>query len=213
VPKTSKSKNKRYSFTWREEDGGDGKRYEVRAENDIEAGKEIEKKKEKLRNSNKVLNKNTTVKQWSERWLEVHKKGVLGQTEYQRLGYMIKNHIVEHIGSMRVCDVKLTDLQGVLNLQMGYSESQANKVRIAIKSMFRAAYDEKLCADDPAARLKMVKAKKTIGHRALTLTERKAVLALAFGMLVSGLQSLNDVVEGARTHTVAPSAASAAPQR
>lgn len=154
------------------------KRYSVQAKNEIELGKKIAAKIKELEDGSITINKNTTVKKWSEEWLETYKKGTVGLATYKYIETIVNNKIVSEIGTRRLKDIKSIHLQKILNDQTGNSKSYISKVKSTIRQIFSEAVANKLITDNPAERLKMPKSNDGT-HRALTDKERKFILELA----------------------------------
>ena len=119
----------------------------------------------------------TTVYEWAQRWLFVYKANA---TAVQKAHYTAKvNHdILPKIGDMRMCDVRASHLQEILNCYAGGKLETVKKIRGAIKQLFSDAELEGIIDRNPAARLELPSlTEKT--RRPLTLLEKIAVFEVA----------------------------------
>lgn len=155
----------------------DGIRYKVRGATEEEAVKKKLKKLEELEAGR--IDSSSTVKQWSETWLETYVKprGLI-PASYRMYEDTLNNAILPAIGKMKMNKVTALHLQKVMNTRAGMSFSHASKLRIVLKSMFRQAWLNRLIPFDPAADLQMPKTTKG-KHRSLTAEERDALLKFA----------------------------------
>lgn len=119
----------------------------------------------------------TTVDQWAEKWLESYKKPAVSAKEYKNVSGLFKNHILPHIGHCILADVKQYQLQAIMNLQHGKSKSMTQKIRDAVRQLFRKAVQGGLIIDDPAEFIEMPKT-VTKPRRPLTPEESDAVVKL-----------------------------------
>lgn len=156
----------------------EGKQFCVRARNEKDLLEKVVIKRKALEDGNIIMRNTTTVKRWSEEWLETYKKGAVGLATYRLYQINLKNHIIPVIGNMRLRDVKPIHLQKILNNRIGHSKTHINKIRQLLCQLFKAAKKNQLIPIDPSEELVMPKA--TDGtNRALTDYERKCILKLA----------------------------------
>lgn len=155
----------------------DGHRYHVTGKSESELYIAVGKLMQRLERGEIGLNKNTTVKKWSEEWLETYKKGNMTPKSYDTYTQKLNGYILPVIGSMRLKDVKDVHLQRILNDQRGKSFSHLSKLRMVMAQMFGRAVQSRLIMYNPAADLILPENKKT-SHRSLNDLERAAVLAV-----------------------------------
>lgn len=155
----------------------DGRRYEVVGATEEEA---ILKKAAKLRELEAgQLTSSSTVRQWSQIWLETYVKprGMTAKS-YRMYTDILDNVILPAIGGMKLRQVSDIQLQKIVNSRQELSSSTVIKTRMVLRAMFKRAVNSRLIAFDPAADLTLPKAKKG-GHRSLTAVERAALLKVA----------------------------------
>ncbi len=155
----------------------DGRRYEVVGKDEEDA---ILKKADKLRELEAGrMTSSSTVRQWSQLWLETYVKP-RGMTpkSYRMYTDVLDNVILPAIGSMKLRQVTDIHLQKIVNARSGLSSSTVIKTRMVLRAMFKKAASIRLIAYDPSADLTLPKAKKG-GHRSLTASERAALLKVA----------------------------------
>lgn len=154
----------------------EGKKFQIRADNLTELGKKIALKEQEVKSGTLILSGNTTLRQWADKCISTYKTN---QNEKTREVYIRRvNHcILEHLGQMRLQDIKPINCQEVLNMQIGKSKTHINDVFYAFKFLFRHALSNGLIAKDPTTDL--VKPQGTsYPRRALTRVERTAFIAV-----------------------------------
>lgn len=155
-----------------------GKRYYVRGKNEREALKKLVQLEKNLESGVKNLNEKTTVKKWAEEWMDVYvKPRDITQKSADMYQQKLSRYILPEIGSMKISDVKDTQLQKILN-GANTSWSTAQKVKITLQAMFKQARKSRLIIFDPSEDLSAPKAPKGT-HRSITGQERKAILEVA----------------------------------
>jgi integrase len=116
-----------------------------------------------------------TVKQWSDRWMELYKKPAVGASTIANTLSLLNNHILPRIGHLNISDVRQFHLQEIMNLQAGKSKSNTQKIQGVLKQLFEKAKQGGLIVDSPAEFLELPKT-VTNPRRALTSEERNAVI-------------------------------------
>lgn len=154
-----------------------GKRYSVYADSEMELGQKYGKKMRDLENGTEVINGNMSLNTWAIKCIDTYKTGQKPVTRKKYLS-RVKCCILSQIGPMPISEITPMDLQDVLNLQQGKSKTQINEVYQAIRFLFRHAVENHLRADDPTLYLQKPVGSHS-GRRALTETERDAVMAVA----------------------------------
>lgn len=156
----------------------EGKRYHVRGGTEPELYMNYARMLSDLEQGVRRLDKDTTVRQWSEEWLEVYKKGKITQKSYDTYPQKLDGYILPAIGRMKLKDVTDVHLQRLMNEQEGKSFSHCTKVRMVLREMFGQAVQSRILTYDPARKLKLPTYAKG-ERRSLTAAERSAVLAVA----------------------------------
>lgn len=113
-----------------------------------------------------------TVAEYAGRWIKVYKAEVSLKT-YNGYAHFI-NVLCQQIGSMRMRDVVLSDIQSVFNARIGYSRSDINHFVQTIHALFRTAQIDHVTIDDPTLGAKSPKGVSG-SHRALEPWERDVV--------------------------------------
>ena len=156
----------------------DGKRHYVYGRSEREAVKKLRDLEKELYTNGQKLDGNTTVKKWSEEWIEVYVKPkditAKSLAMYQQ---KLDNYILPAIGAMRLQDVRDTHLKKLLN-KSNSSKSTAQKVKIVLQAMFKQARKSRLISYDPAEDLELPKAPAGKRH-SITDYERKNILEVA----------------------------------
>ena len=169
-----------------------GKRHYAEGKTEAEAQEKLEKKRRAVDRGLVGHSGKMEVSKWAAEWLKVYvapkvrepgaakRRGSMTKKSYLMYEEKLKGHILPEIGKMRIGKVTETDLQRVMNLQAGKSDSHAKKVMLVIKGMFRKAYRVGVIERDPSEEISMPNT--SIGRRrSLTEYERKVMLEVASG--------------------------------
>lgn len=135
--------NYRTSFTF------EGKRYYVYADTEQELIAKVALKRKDLEENRVAIDSSMTVQEWAEIAIPTYKTK---QSEITRQKYLqrVRHNVLEHIGSMKLKDVKPIMLQRTLNYTQGCSQRHINEVAQIIKFLFSTAYDNGMLRDDPS---------------------------------------------------------------
>ncbi len=150
-----------------------GKRYDVKAHSKKELRQKMDARRKKAESEAPAFDNTLTVRAWGECAIEQYKTN---QKEITRRKFVqrVDHCIFEHIGSMRLVDVRPIHCQTVINLQTGRSKTQINEVYNALRFIFRTALENGFIAQNPADHI--VKPTGYKNHRrALTDQERDLV--------------------------------------
>lgn len=155
-----------------------GHRYYVYAKTEREARRKLVALQAELEANGARLDGTTTVKKWSQDWMEVYVKSrditAKSAAMYRQ---KLDKYILPEIGAMRLCDVRDVHLKRLLN-KANSSYSTAQKVRIVLQAMFKQARKSRLIPYDPSEDLELPKAPKGTRH-SISETLRAAILAVA----------------------------------
>lgn len=157
----------------------EGKRYYAYGKTQREADRAADKRLEELETNARRITGSTTVEEWSLKWLEDYKQGVVGQAWYDDMNSLIRNHIVPEIGPMRIRDVRPMHLTRLLNKHVDMSDSHMHKLIIVLKQIFDAAEENDLIGKDPAKRIKPPQKPEKHTYRTITDQERDLTLRTA----------------------------------
>lgn len=169
----------------------DGKQYVVTGKTEQEAAEKLALKKEAVRRAELTTGANYTVEKWAETWLETYikpkvrqpgapkKKGTMTQKSYQMYESKVHDYIIPVLRGKKMRSVTDTMLQNVMNRYANISESQAQKLRIVLRSMFSQAAYSRVIPYDPSVRITLPAAKPTKKRRSLTPEEQEILLKVA----------------------------------
>lgn len=156
-----------------------GHRYERKSQkSQRDADRKADALKLQLERGEIGISSNMTVKAWAKEWLEVYKKPIIGESQYQRYNGIIKNIIIPAIGSRPLNTIKDIELQKIVNNRAGKSKSDLKKLRDTLRSIFRRAHAAGLIPKNPTEYLELPPAKEGT-HRNITKYEREKILSLA----------------------------------
>ena len=152
----------------------EGKRYYIHADTEAQYGEKKAMLLRDLKEGKIAVNGNMLVKHWAQQCIDTYKTG---QKDITRKKYIQRvNHcILEHIGDMRLKDVKPVHCQQVLNRQKGNSKFQINEVHNALNFIFGKAVTNKLIVSNPAQDLVKPQGTKK-SWRAITEYEREHIV-------------------------------------
>lgn len=154
-----------------------GKRYDIKAKTQKELAAKVYAKKKEIEEGSAVVNPDTSVEKWLEKWLETYKKKTVGEATYKNYVTYTKT-IINHVGYMKLKDVKDVNLQEILNSLEGHSRSHILKVKQTMEQAFDKAKKNKLIFINPADDLEMVVSEDGNG-RSITDKEREIILKVA----------------------------------
>jgi integrase len=126
------------------------KKLQISALSEEEMWKKYFEMKQKLERGEIVPNKNTTVRQWAERWLEMEKRPAVKKSTYYNIESLVRIEVIDNIGQMQISCVKREDLQKILNGRSGKSFSHLSKMKNYIIEIFNAAERDELIIKNPS---------------------------------------------------------------
>jgi len=178
---------KMYTSTFRFE----GKKYFCRSsKSQREADKKAILKKADLEAGTQLIGGSITLKDYAEKWLETYKLNVVSDAVFKAYRSRINNYIVPACGNLPVKKIRPTNLQKILNSQVGKSKDHCTKLRHTIQQIFEQARRDKIISDNPAEAITLPKAENGT-HRSITDDERRATLEVAkthpFGLFIKVL--------------------------
>lgn len=156
----------------------DGKRYDVTAKTEKELAVKVAEKKKALEEGSVIINKSTTVKKWTEEWLQTYVEPNVSDATLYAYKCRIKNYITPAIGSMRLIDVRPLHLRKILNGAAGCSRDHIKKIRYTLVQIFTKAQRNQLILNNPAEDLEIPKAENNT-RRSITDAERACILKVA----------------------------------
>lgn len=146
---------------------------------------------------------NTTVSEWSKKWLVSYKKGAVSSAVYRDIEGIMRNHILPEIGDKRMRDVNAADIRRLMNKKTGFSESHQRKIAQTILQIFSSAEENGIIDKLPIRKIKIATRSRESRTRAITDEERKLTLKTAEKNPDLGLQFLLMLFCGLRPQEVA----------
>lgn len=166
---------KRYklTFTW------EGRRIYAYGRTEAEAIVNRALKKKALEDGAKKITKQTLCREWVKIYFATYRKPVIVERSYKDEQSLWRVHIEPHIGAVALSSIRQTQCQNVLNIMAaaGRRTKHVRKAAIFMKAMFRAAIEDGVLLENPAAGIKMPACEEDGTHRQITDAERAALLA------------------------------------
>ena len=128
----------------------EGVSIDVKANSQEELWKKINEKKMEIDTGLKIFQSSTTVREWSEVWLETYIRDDVSISTYKDYRTRMNKHILPELGHKRVKDVRDIHCQKVLNNMRGHSKDQINKVKRDMYRMFKKAQKNAMIIFNPA---------------------------------------------------------------
>lgn len=130
-----------------------------------------------------VVGDETTVGQWAEVWFETYKGELRYKTKEVYLN-AYNNHILPHIGNMKLRDVRAVHIQQIMNNVAERSESLQAKIIGTARQMFQAAINNRLISIDPSSGIRIKKHTKSDRIKHLTEEQWRLLLRRTLGLPV-----------------------------
>lgn len=108
-------------------------------------------------------------------WFTVRKRPGLSPSSVEAYRTALNVHILPVFGERMLRSISPVELQEFVNGFAGSSSTKITMIQSTIKSIFAAAFDDRVLTYDPAIHLKKPAAKETAEKRALTSDERVRV--------------------------------------
>ena len=154
---------------------GNPKRHTVRAKTKPEFDKKIEEAKRLYGKG--ISLKQTTVEEWSRRWLKIYKANA-SQTQKEHYAAKLELDILPVLGDLNMRDVRTSHLQELLNSYEGGKLETVKKIKNAVEQLFEDAETEGLIERNPAVHLELPELTEVV-RRPLTDLERAVVYEVA----------------------------------
>ena len=175
MAKTTSNKKNLHLVTFSYE----GKRYYVRAKTEKLALQKAAIKENDLKRGAVIPQKKASVlvRDYWEGYIDTYHANA---SPYTQSGYhsMFRVAIEPYIGSLKLREIKRSDIQRLYNYMAGKSASYVNMVRILLNGMFEAAIGDDLADKNPTKGAILPKAERG-SRRALTEEERNLFLSVA----------------------------------
>ncbi|MDR3363970.1 MAG: site-specific integrase [Clostridiales Family XIII bacterium] len=151
---------------------------DIVADTERALGEKIANKKAAIDGDRRIVRGSSTVRHWSEVYLETFREPKCGAAQYESLCYIMERWINRFIGNLPIRDVKKAICQKILNEARGCSKSHIMKINQLLRAMFEEAAEENLIASNPARRLVMPQAEN--GQRRALAKEERGIFAVLF---------------------------------
>lgn len=146
---------------------------------------------------------NTTVSEWSKKWLKDYKRDGVSPAWYKQMESIVNNHILDEIGDKRMRDVNAADIRRLMNKKAKFSESHQRKIAQVVLQIFSSAEENGIIDKLPTRKIKIATGSRESRTRAITDEERKLTLKVAEKNPDLGLQFLLMLFCGLRSQEVA----------
>lgn len=159
-----------------------------------EANRARDEFKRQLEQNSRLLDKSMTVKAYVEQWLANYQPTVKPIT-YENKQSDTRT-IIDAVGGRPISSIVRSDIQAIVNLRAGKSQSYVHKLQVTCNQVFTSAYLDGLMPTQPCFKIKMPENVKG-SHRQLTEEEIKLLVEhyqeaamgeLAMVMLFTGLR-------------------------
>lgn len=121
-----------------------------------------------------------TVASWARQWLADYKRGTVIEPWYRTLSGIVENYIApDHIGSMKLEDVKPQHITRFYNSHLDLSESFGAAMVQVTRQIFDTAEANGYIEKSPARHIKMPRFSEKTGHRTITDAERDLTIRTA----------------------------------
>jgi integrase len=163
---------------WRECKTYQGERYDLTAPTKDKLSEKIARRKIEIDEGKKRITRRMKVSAWSKEYMESYRDDV---SDGQKANLKVyQKHIDDYFGNMALCDVKPLHCRKFAKTLGGYSASHAGKILAFARSMFDAAAENNLVAENPVTKkIKIPESCVDGERRALTEAERKQFLDYA----------------------------------
>lgn len=122
-----------------------------------------------------IVGDSTTVGEWAKIWIKTYKSNLRAATiTMYRNAY--NNHILEHLGHLRLQDVRAVDIREVMSGVADKSESLQKQVLQTLRQLFSTARQNRLLLRDPTEGIKITPHARPKKKEYLTLEEQKELM-------------------------------------
>ena len=129
----------------------DGKRFDIYGRSEEEVKQKYLQAKQEVEAA-KFRKLNPTVKEYSEKWLEMH-SALIQPSTLKGYTLAVKNYIVKPLGDMYMSDVTADDIKLAMVAVSKKSSATYNLVNMLFKSIFYSAQYSNLIGDNPTAKI------------------------------------------------------------
>ena len=120
-----------------------------------------------------VINKSTTLNEWFDKWLNIHKEDVIRESTKHQYISIFNKHISPYLGKKSLSDItQLNVKENIKHIrEKGYGYETQNKVRILLLDMFNKAMIDDYVVKNPAKGVS-VKRNEKFDRKVLTQEEQ-----------------------------------------
>lgn len=129
----------------------DGKRFDIYGRSEEEVKQKYLQAQQEVEAA-KFRKLNPTVKEYSEKWLEMH-SALIQPSTLKGYTLAVKNYIVKPLGDMYMSDVTADDIKLAMVAVSKRSSATYNLVNMLFKSIFYSAQYSNLIGDNPTAKI------------------------------------------------------------
>jgi integrase len=120
--------------------------------------------------------------EWFDRWMEIYKERTVRANTQREYTHIYNQDISPYIGRRCINTFVKSDIQRIIDLasDRGLGYERQHKIKVILTDMFQRAIEDSLMVNNPAKGV-IIRAKKVVNARALTLDEQKEFFAAAEG--------------------------------
>ena len=129
----------------------DGRRFDIYGRSEQEVKQKYLQAQQEIEDA-KFRKLNPTVREYSEKWLEMH-SALIKPSTLKGYTLAVKNYIVKPLGDMYMSDVTADDIKLAMVAVSKRSSATYNLVNMLFKSIFYSAQYSNLIRDNPTAKI------------------------------------------------------------
>lgn len=124
-----------------------------------------------------IVGDTTTVNEWAKTWITTYKAGLRNNT-LQGYRNAYNNHILPHIATMKLQDIRPVHVRQVMKAAAPYSEDLQHKILNTMRQLFTTARQNGLMLKDPTEGIKVTPHARPQKKKFLTLDEQNALISV-----------------------------------
>ena len=124
-----------------------------------------------------IVGDTTTVNEWAKTWITTYKAGLRNNT-LQGYRNAYNNHILPHIATMKLQDIRPIHVRQVMKAAAPYSEDLQHKILNTMRQLFTTARQNGLMLKDPTEGIKVTPHARPQKKKFLTLDEQNALISV-----------------------------------
>lgn len=135
-----------------------------------------------------VVNENTTLDQYFEQWIEVHKYGII--KDNTKAGYIVhyKKHISPYLGNMKLSDISRLKVRSLINKEHreGYSYETRTRTKAMLQDILERALEDEMVKTNVARGIKLIRDEER-EPRVLTVDEQRDIMRAIAGTFYANI--------------------------